>query len=450
MAKFRELTMPRVTFCKSFLKRQQQLEKDQQPHLWDVSKTTLPETFTTYTQAGMKDETLTFHISAFGKKIGAKWFHEFMHTELFHPGHKTFSDKKLPDSEGGTQGSAYGFDGAVGLARQKGGKNVAESSRNIENILYWSLAMYYDKWVWSTGKPEDRSSLTAPPVQARDINVAAKKPPKKTDKPQDPPKTDEPKEPPKTEAPPPPPKTEAPPPPPPKTESASEPLKTSAAPPPPPPPPPPPSSQVPPPPATTQIAPPVSSSASPPASGTVPPASAPQITAPISTQLPASRDPSMLSISTSISISSVISGSVSASTSLPSSCSNTLCTLPSSSITPTSSGAVPEETFESEPMNAGSMTGAEILTMAESIASEQIVAMGLWDQVLAEMGLPAELPNETIEGDPTASAGTGLPMATGGTGGAANGTWNMPVLRVRGGDANRGGVRERRMYDFAS
>lgn len=88
--------------------------------------------------------------------------------------------------------------------------------------------------------------------------------------------------------------------------------------------------------------------------------------------------------------------------------------------------------------------------MAESIATEQIAAMGLWDLVLAEMGLPAEAPSETVEGDPTASAGTGLPMATGGAGSTANGTWSMPALRAREGEANREGVRERRMYDFAS
>lgn len=451
LVKMRSLTICRVTFCKDYLKRQHQLEKDRQPHLWDISKTKLPDTFTTYNQAGKKDQTLPFHISAFGKKIGAKWFHEFMHTELFHPGLNTFSDKKIPDSEGGTGGVAYGFEGAVGLAKQKGGKNVAESSRNIENILYWSLAMYYDKWVWSTGKPEDRSSLTAPPVQARDVDeefqvdVAAKKPPKKTDKPKDLPKTEKPAEPSKTDAPPPPPKTEEPPPPPPKTDAPVEPPKTSAA-----PPPPLPSSQAPPPPASSQVAPPVSTPALPPASSVVPSASTPHTTPPFSTSLPAPKASSMLSVSTPISLSSALSGSISASASLPSSCSNTLCTLPSSSINPTSSGAVPEETFESEPMNAGSMTRDEILMMAESIATEQIATMGLWDQVLAEMGLPAEAPSEAVEGDPTASAGTGLPMATGGAGSAANGTWSMPALRAREGEANSEGVRERRMYDFAS
>lgn len=431
--------MFRMTFCTDFLKRQHQLEKDKQPHLWDISKTKLPEKFTTYNQAGKKDETLPFHISAFGKTIGAKWFHEFMHTELFHPGHKTFSNKKLSGSGGG----AFGFEGAVKLAREKGGKNIAQSSRNIETILYWSLSMYYNNWVWSTGKPEDRSSLTAPPVQARDINeefhvdIAAKKPSKKTDKPNNPPKT------------------EAPPPPPPKTDAPAEPPKTSAAPPPPPPsppapPPPPPSSQSPPPPASSQVAPPVSSPTPPPANSAVPSASASGTIPLTSTQLPASKVSSTSLASTPISISSAHSGSISVSASIPSSCSNTLCTLPSSSVTPTSSGAIPEATFESEPMNAGSMTGSEILMIAESITTEQVVAMGLWDQILTEMGLPAESPSETVEGDPTASAGTGLPMATGGAGGAANGTWSMPVLRAREGDAIRGSVRERRMYDYAS
>lgn len=449
--KIRSLTTCRVTFCKDYLKRQHQLEKDKQPHLWDISKTKLPETFTTYNQAGMKDQTLPFHISAFGKKIGAKWFHEFMHTELFHPGLNTFSDKKVPDSEGGTGGVAYGFEGAVGLANQKGGKNVAESSRNIENILYWSLAMYYDKWVWSTGKPEDRSSFTALSVQARDVkekfqvDVAARKPPKKTDKPKDPTKTEKPTEPPKTDAPPPPPKTEESTPPPPKTDAPVKPPKPSTA-----PPPPPPSSQALPPPTSSQLSPPFNTGVSPQASSAVTSASVPR-TAPLpSTSLPASKASSVLSVNAHVSTSSAISGSISASVSLPFSCSNTFCTLPSSSITLTSSGAVPEETFESEPMNAGSMTRDEIIMMAESIATEQIAAMGMWDQVLAEMGLPVEAPSETVEGDPTASAGTGLPTATGGASSAANGTWSMPALEPRGGEAKRQGVRDRRMYDFAS
>ncbi|KAF2622685.1 hypothetical protein BU25DRAFT_462556 [Macroventuria anomochaeta] len=405
----REKGPERVTFCKDYLKRQHQLEKDKQPHLWDISTTKLPDTFAIYTQTGKKDQTLPFHISAFGKKIGAKWFHEFMHTELFHPDLNKFADKKVPDSQGGTGGLAYGFDGAVGLAKQKGGKNIAESSRNIENILYWSLAMYYDKWLWSTGNPEDPSSLTTPSVKSASIDeeeesqveAAAKGGSKKTTKPADPPKTEKPADPPKTSA---------------------------AV------PPPPPSSQAPPPPPATSSA---AAAASPAASS--------QVAPPVSSQAPGSKPTSAPSISTPVSGAStpVSSSDIASISSLPhSSCSNTLCTLPSSSATPTSSEAVPQETFESEPMNAGSMTADEIIAIAGSIASEQVAAMALWDQALAEMGLPSE----TVEGDPTASLGTGLPMATGSAGGATNGTWEMPVLRARGGD----GRRERRMYDYAS
>ena len=115
-----------------------------------MSKSTMPATFNNYNTANVKTETLPFHISAFGKKIGAKWFRQFMQTELFNPGMNVFSDKKIPDSQGGTGGKAYGFNGATGLAKNKG---IGESSKNIESILYWSLAMYYDKWVWSTGNP---------------------------------------------------------------------------------------------------------------------------------------------------------------------------------------------------------------------------------------------------------------------------------------------------------
>jgi outer membrane biosynthesis protein TonB len=379
-----------------------------------------------------------------------------MHTELFHPDLNNFSDKKVPDSQGGTGGLAYGFDGAVGLAKQKGGKNIAESSRNIENILYWSLAMYYDKWLWSTGNPEDSSTLTTVPAKAASVDeefqveAAAKKGgSKKTTKLADPPKTEKPAEPPKTEAAPP--KTEATVEPP-KTDKPVDPPKTSATTPTPAPSsqaPPPESSSlaVPPPPASSQAAPPASSQASPPASSATPPES------PISTQLPAvsvtntiksSVTSSVSGLSAPISGTALISGSNTASiTGLHTSCSNTLCTLPSSSATPTSSEAVPQETFESEPMNAGSMTADEIIAIAGSIASEQVAAMALWDQALAEMGLPSE----TVESDPTASLGTGLPMATDGVGGVGNGTWTMPVLRAR---EVRQGVRERRMYDYAS
>lgn len=89
------------------------------------------------------------------------------------------------------------------------------------------------------------------------------------------------------------------------------------------------------------------------------------------------------------------------------------------------------------------MTADEIIAIAGSIAAEQSSAMALWDEVFGDMGLPSE----TVGGDPSASLGTGLPMATGGAGGAGNGTWTMPMLRVRTG---RDGVRERRMYDYAS
>lgn len=129
--------MIRVTFCKGFLKRQQQLEKDNQPHLWDISKTKLPKTFTTYTAAGKKDKTLPFHISAFGQKIGAKWFHEFMHTELFNPDLDKFSDKKV---SGGAGGLAYGFDGAVGLAKQK-------EEKTLPNLLATSRTSSTGRWL---------------------------------------------------------------------------------------------------------------------------------------------------------------------------------------------------------------------------------------------------------------------------------------------------------------
>jgi len=432
------------------LKRQQQLEKDKQPHLWDISKTKLPETFTTYTQAGKKDQTLPFHISAFGKKMGAKWFHEFMHTELFHPTMNHFSDKKVPDAQGGTGGVAYGFDGAAGLAKHKG---IAESSRNIENILYWSLAMYYDKWLWSTGNPQDPSTLTTPPAKAAravgdgewasaggaggdpsgpsseggddgsEVEVAAKKPKIPTKKPAEPPKTEKPADPPKTDKP-----AE-----PPKTDKPADPPKTSVA-------PPAPSSQAPAPPATSAAMPP-------PAGSATPPVSAPQTSAPASASRPTTAPPISNSISRA---SNSVSGSITASNSLSrASCSNTLCTRTSSSASPTSSEAIPEETFDSEPMNAGSMAADEIIALAGTIATEQIAAMALWDQTLVEMDLPteAELPSETIEGDPTASLGTGLPSATGGAGGAANGTWTMPALKARQG---RNGVVERTMYDYAS
>ncbi|KAJ4346279.1 hypothetical protein N0V95_005544 [Ascochyta clinopodiicola] len=421
----REKDPERITFCTSYLKRQQQLEKDKQPHLWDMSTKKLPDTFTTYTAAGKKDKTLPFHISAFGNKIGAKWFYESLRTKL--------SDKKVPGSQGSARASAYGFDGAVSLVKQNEGKNIAESSSSPENILYWCLALHYRTWLWSTGKPEDLSTLSTAPVEAASVDedfkveAAAKKGGSK--------KTTAAADPPKTEASPP------------KTDKPADPPKTSAA-----AAPPPPSSQAPPPPSpSSQAALPASSEARPSTSSPALSAPIPQTNQPLSTQppqisAPASASPSNKaapSLSTPLSGTVSISGSASMTKSAHTSCSNTLCTLPSSSASSTSSGAIPQETFESEPMDAGSMTAGEIAAVAAAIASEQVAAMALWDQVLTEMGLPSE----TIETDPSASMGTGLPMATGGAGGAMNGTWAMPMLRAREG---RYGVKERRMYDFAS
>ncbi|KZM18560.1 uncharacterized protein EKO05_0002337 [Ascochyta rabiei] len=434
----REKGPERITFCPSYLRRQHQLEKDKQSHLWDIPTTKLPDTFTTYTAAGKKDKTLPFHISAFGSKIVAKWFHESMRTELFDSNSNNSSDKKISGS--GTSSLAYGFDGAVNLVKQKEGKNVAESSLSIDNILYWCLALYYDKWLWSTGKPEDPSVLSTAPAKVASVDegfqveAAAKKGgSKKTKEPADQPKTEA--SPPKTEAPVDTPKTDKPADPP-KTSAVAAPL--------------PPSSQGPsssPP--SSQAALPASSEAPPPTNNPTPSASIPQTNQPLSTQLPQVSAPVSPSNKPASSLSTPLSGivsmsrSVSMTKSVHTSCSNTLCTLPSSSASPTSSGAVPQETFESEPMNAGSMTAGEIAAVAAAIASEQVAAMALWDQVLTDMGLPSE----TIQGDPSASMGTGLPMATGGAGGAMNGTWAMPTLKTREG---RYGVRERRMYDFAS
>ena len=431
----RPLTDSRVTFCESFLRGQHQLERDNQSHLWDISKTKLPATFTTYTTAGKKDKTLPFHISALGKKIGAKWFHEYMHTELFHTEMKDFSDKTLPDLQGGTNSLAYGFDGAVGLAKQKGGKNIAESSRNIDSILYWSLAMYYDKWVWSTGNPEDFTKPTTPIVQSagndRELQVeaAANKGGKRTTRPVDPPKTEKSTDKPKTDAPPP--KTEILSDPP-KTDRSADPSKTSAS---------VPLHSLP---STPTAVPlpitspknslPASSQVPPPTSSIASSISVSQVTPLISTQLPASKSTATFSVSLSS------SGTASV-TSIPhSSCSSTLCTVASSAVSATSSGAIPEETFKSEPMNAGSMTADEIFAIANSIASEQAAFMALWDQTFTDMGLPSQ----TIETDPSASVGTGLPMATGGLGGVMNGTWTIPTLKARD------GLMERRMYDYAS
>ncbi len=51
---------------------------------------------------------------------------------------------------------AYSFEKAVKLA----GEDPAKAGTNIENIVYWCIAMYFDKYNWSNGFPNPKPTAT--------------------------------------------------------------------------------------------------------------------------------------------------------------------------------------------------------------------------------------------------------------------------------------------------
>ncbi|KAF2187598.1 hypothetical protein K469DRAFT_748855 [Zopfia rhizophila CBS 207.26] len=301
----------RITFCKAYFDIQAELEKDGQPQIWDLDKKNLPAKFKNYASGGVTED---FHVSAFGRKFGTKWFHEFQHTHLFNPKKNEIKDQEIA---GGPDGAAYTWEWTTKLAKQKGN---ALATRNVENILYWCITMYFDEYKWSTGNPVKVNAPAGIPAPAAGEKRAAAKPkPPKTQKPADPPKS---------------------------TKAADPPKSTKAA-------DPPKSSETPSRPSSTQ--------------------------APNSSRAVSSASASKSSVASSGITSASVSRSVSSSSmsiTSSASCSSTLCTLTtkgsSSSASSTSSGRVAIYTDEAEAIGIDDMKAAAITAVAASIASAEL------------------------------------------------------------------------------
>ncbi|KAJ4346924.1 uncharacterized protein N0V89_010857 [Didymosphaeria variabile] len=137
-----QITAETMVICPAYFEIQATLEKKDQLHLWELNRDSLPEK---YWNMG-EDKTDDFHMAAFGRKIGMKLFHEMMHTSFFHPTRNYFKDQLLTTGLKTGQ-KAYTFVGAAQLASEN--KDLA--AKNIDNVVYWSIANYFERYHWETG-----------------------------------------------------------------------------------------------------------------------------------------------------------------------------------------------------------------------------------------------------------------------------------------------------------
>ncbi|KAF2179999.1 hypothetical protein K469DRAFT_796750 [Zopfia rhizophila CBS 207.26] len=136
-----------ITFCKALFETQAQLQLDSQPQIWDLN----PKKSTRTSKNYADNKVDQFHMPTFSRKIGFAFFHQFMHAHLFNSNTNEFKEQEFA---GGQEDKVYGFDGVVGLVGVLvGAKDVAKSARNIENIWYWCLAVYFDEYKWHLGYP---------------------------------------------------------------------------------------------------------------------------------------------------------------------------------------------------------------------------------------------------------------------------------------------------------
>ncbi|KAJ4296862.1 hypothetical protein N0V90_006910 [Kalmusia sp. IMI 367209] len=401
-----------MTICPAYFTIQATLESKKQTPLWAL-KPTLPKQYWNMADNRVDD----YHLAAFGRMIGMKLFHELMHTQAFwNQPRLYFDDMLLKNGD-----VAYGFDGAATLAKE----DPAKAARNIDTLVYWSLAMHFNKYRWETGYarlPGETSAESETPAAGDpESSTIEKRVPKggrgggrgggsgggsggST-----------------------PSKSVAPPPPPP----ISTPTPLSPPPSTPTPPPPPASTPAPPPPPSSPHTPP-------------PPPSSSQRSSSPSTQLPSTSEPTITSLATVTS-----SASHSGTTTHRSSCSGTLCTSTvthsascsgtgTRKVCPSSTQSGHEEivTAKPEPLTAGDMSGSEKTNLAAGVlAWEAAGGLALWNMALpGTMGDLTDVPTEV------ASAGMSLPTGTVGNGTLGNGTFTVrsAVAVQRGEEESKG------------
>jgi hypothetical protein len=127
-----------MVICPAYFKFQPALKAKDQLHLWELDRAELPTKYWNMKENKEGD----YHMAAFGRMIANKLFHEMMHTSMFHSVPNYFDDQSLSTTQ-----LAYTFIGATELAKKN--KNLA--AKNIDTIVYWSIANYFDKYHWATG-----------------------------------------------------------------------------------------------------------------------------------------------------------------------------------------------------------------------------------------------------------------------------------------------------------
>ncbi|MCJ1473602.1 hypothetical protein MMC13_002253 [Lambiella insularis] len=143
---FNKLEKDRITFC---------------PAWFDIIKS--PEAGKSISNLDpAKDIQVGIKLKDFTRKAGRIFLHEHLHTWTFNQIKK--KSEKLVDVE---EGNPYGPDNAERLAKDVSTQDKA--NRNIENVVYWCIAMYYSTWDWSTlsaATPGKKFPASAPSPKA--------------------------------------------------------------------------------------------------------------------------------------------------------------------------------------------------------------------------------------------------------------------------------------------
>ncbi|KAL9629089.1 MAG: hypothetical protein Q9164_007026, partial [Protoblastenia rupestris] len=129
----KEKPSDRITFC---------------PAWFEVIKS--PEAGKSFTDLDPKaDIKKGMMMKEFARKAGRIFLHEHLHTYAFN---QMMDKSKILDDTAGVPGS-YSATNAKILAEKPDTQDKA--NRNIENVVYWCIAMFYDEWNWSTLSADD-------------------------------------------------------------------------------------------------------------------------------------------------------------------------------------------------------------------------------------------------------------------------------------------------------
>ncbi|MCJ1386996.1 hypothetical protein MMC17_010125 [Xylographa soralifera] len=113
-----------------------------------------------------KDIQVDTKLKDFTRKAGRIFLHEHLHTWTFNQIADNTKKRKLLQSliNDVDKPNSYGPDNAKRLA--SGVSTQDKASRNIDNVVYWCIAMYYSTWDWSTLSAATLTDKTPAPASS--------------------------------------------------------------------------------------------------------------------------------------------------------------------------------------------------------------------------------------------------------------------------------------------